>query len=82
MSTQPQSTASAQGRKAQTYDPGRDKVRSQPGQKTTKRIAIARGHSNRKRGRQGHLHTKSIAGCISIKLSGLQGSTNDRILEE
>ena len=81
-STQPQSTANAQGRKAQTYDPVRDKVRSQPGRKTTKRTTIARGHSNRKRRRQGYRHTKSTAGCIRIRLSGLQGSANDRILEE
>ena len=81
-STQPQSTAIAQGRKAQTYDPVRDNVRSQPGRKTTKRTAMARGHSNRKRGRQGHRHTKSITGCIRIGLSGLQGSANYRILEE
>ena len=32
--------------------------------KNTKRTAIARGQSNRKRGRQGHRHTMSIAGCI------------------
>ena len=81
-STQPQSTAITQGRKAQTYDPVRDTVRSQPGRKTTKHTAIARGHSNRKRGRQGYRHTKSIAGCIRIRLSGLQGSAKDRILEE
>ena len=60
-STQPQSTAIAQGRKAQTYDLVRDKVRSQPGRKTTKRTAIARGHSNQKRGRQGYRHTSQDA---------------------
>ena len=70
-STQPQGTASAQGRKAQTYVPVRDKLRSQPGRKTTKRTAIARGHSNCERGRQGHHHTMSIAGCITIRLSRL-----------
>ena len=76
------STASVQCRKAQTYDPGRDKGRSQPGRKTTKRNAMARGQSIRKRGRQGHRNTKSIAGCIRNRLSGLKVHTNDRILEE
>ena len=70
-STQPQGTTSAHCRKAQTHDPVRDKVRSQPGRKTTKRTAIPRGHSNRKRGRQRHRHTMSIAGCIRIRLSRL-----------
>ena len=62
-STQPQGTARVQSRKAPTYVPVRDKVRSQPGRKTTKRTAIARGHNNPKRGRQGQRHTVSIAGC-------------------
>ena len=76
------STASVQCRKAQTYDPGRDKGRSQPGRKTTKRNAMARGQSIRKRGRQGHRNTKAIAGCNRIRLSGRQVHANDRILEE
>ena len=37
--------------------------------KTTKRTAIARGHSNRKQGRKGHRHTMSIAGCIRTRLA-------------
>ena len=50
--------------------------------KTTKRTATARGHSNLKRGRQGHRHTKTIAGCIRIRLSWLEVSAIDRVLEE
>ena len=78
MSSQPQGTASVQSSKAQTYVPVRDKLRSQPGRKDHKRTAIARGHSNLKRGRQGQSHLSlsldaSGAGCLDYK-SGMRQS--------
>ena len=77
-STQPQGTASVQGRKAQTYGPVRDKERANQDVKTTKRTAIARGQSNPKRGRQGQSHLSptldaSGAGCRDYK-SGMRQS--------
>ena len=39
------------------------KLRQQPGPRDHQAGVEARGHSNLKRGRQGHRHTVSIAGC-------------------
>ena len=62
-STQPQGTARVQSRKAPTYVPVRDKLRSQPGRKDHQAYRNSKGKSNLKRGRQGQRFSVSIAGC-------------------
>ena len=64
----PSRQASTAGRSKHTSQGGISEG-ANPDVKTTKRTAIARGHSNRKRGRQGHRHTMSIAGCSRSRLS-------------
>ena len=68
-STQSLVTSSVQGRKVLTYVRVREKVRSQPGLEDHQAHRNSKGQSNRKRGRQGHRHTMSIAGCFRIWLS-------------
>ena len=64
-STQPQAQQESNGgRLILTTRWGKRKGANQD-RKTTKRTAIARGHSNTKRRRQGHRHTMSIAGCYT-----------------
>ena len=69
------STASVQLRKAPTYVPARDKLKSQPGPEDHQAYRNRRGQTHRKRGRQGQRHTKSIAGSMRTVLSWPEVST-------
>ena len=68
-STQPQGTASVQGRKAQTYGPVRDKERSQPGRKDHQAYRNSKGSKQPKARKTGAKPPKSNAGCLRIRLS-------------
>ena len=73
----PSSTTSAQGRKAQTYDPLRDKVRSEPGQKDHQAYRNSKGSQQlkaRKTGTPPHyvyrrMHQDQTVGIISMQMT-------------